>query len=516
MSNKKHQLFIKQKSFYSLLILFILLSFALFLRTFNLNREFSGDETILIGISQLKLEEIIPTLKQKDVYPPLTYLLVHHLMQFNSSTTWIRLYFVLFGLGTCLLIYLITKEYLNKKLARFALLLAVFSPLLIFASQYVRSYIDSTFWMLLTSLFMLKIIKAQDKLVNWAGYIISAALSLYTFYFSALLIFTQSIFVTIFKYKDKKLILKWYISLFIVGLMFLPWLFSAIAQFNNASSIDFDWYSKGFNFGALRFGMYTRNLFSLIGFDPYFMIFPGGITAHFNKLFLAIGVSLCFCLFIIFLYTCFNYLQDKFFGNKVMVWYPFFLIFVPVIISWVCSGLFNTLPNARYLVTFHAFFLILITVFIHRIWKKRPSFGIILSFLIFSIFLFRITYSVSSEFDTRGAISFLKENLIEQDCVVCVKSCPPKNEIINLIQLGDYLELKEDGSSFKFKSEKDWEAAKLSLSPFRRVWFYRIYSNVEIFGGNQVVDNLLKEQGYNPVNITKFKNIIDVIEYEKY
>ena len=106
-------------------------------------------------------------------------------MKISTSTSWIRFYFVLFGVGVCVLIYLIAREYFNEKLANIALLIAAFSPLLIFASQYVRSYMDSAFWMLLSCLMMLRILKGKESIFNWAGYVISCVLSIYTFYFSA-------------------------------------------------------------------------------------------------------------------------------------------------------------------------------------------------------------------------------------------------------------------------------------------------------------------------------------------
>ena len=83
-------------------------------------------------------------------------------MRLVGSGFWVRGYFVLFGIGVCWLVYLIAKEYLDERLGRISLLLSVFSPLMIFTSQYARSYIDSAFWMLLSVLFMLKIIKGTS------------------------------------------------------------------------------------------------------------------------------------------------------------------------------------------------------------------------------------------------------------------------------------------------------------------------------------------------------------------
>ena len=171
----------KKHPYKTLLIVLLLLGVALGLRTLNIDREFSGDETATMSIASVKQHLIVAELKKQEINPPATYFLLSCWMKVSKSESWIRLYFVLFGMGGCLLIYLIAREYLNEKLAKIALLIAAFSPLLIFASQYVRSYMDSAFWMLLSCLMMLKILKGKESIFIWVGYIISCVLSLYTF-----------------------------------------------------------------------------------------------------------------------------------------------------------------------------------------------------------------------------------------------------------------------------------------------------------------------------------------------
>ena len=510
-------LFKKQKFHSSLLILLILLVTASFLRTLNLNKEFNGDETILVERMKLDFNQMVTTIKQKDVYPPLTYILVYHWMKINRSIVWIRLYFVFFGVGVCLLIYLLGKEYLGLKSARIALLLATFSPLLIYASQYARSYIDSAFWMLLSSLFMLKIVKRKDRLVNWAGYIISAALSLYTFYFSALLILAQLIYVTIFKSKDKKFILKWYFAVLMTGLIFAPWLPSALRQFNNASSIVYDWSSKGFNLGPFRFGLYTRNIVALVGLDPYFMYFRQEISKYFSRPILIICVLLCFSGFIYFLYLSLQYLKIKFQQDKALIWFFFFITFIPLLVSWALAGFLNTLPNARYLVAFHAFFLISISILIYNLWEKSALKGIICIAFILTIFTFRIPGAISSEFDTKKAISFLESKLSANDCLICIR-CPSEkiasNITASIINIKNYLKLNEKSSEYIVLFPDQWKRLKQKTSTFKTIWFYRVYGNVEVFGANRILDDWLKNEGYEIEAVKKFKNI-DIIAYEK-
>jgi len=362
---------------------------------------------------------------------------------------------------------------------------------------------------------MLKIIKSKSTLINWSGYIITTTLSLYTFYFSVLFLFSQFLFVSVFYWREKKILLKWYIAFAFIGLIFLPWAPSAFKQFQNASSIVYNWSDKGINLGSLRLGLYTRNLSSIAGFDPYFMVYPGGISAHFTKPILAALIAGGFSSFLFILFISFNYLKKRFSSNAELIWFPIFIIFIPVIISWLCAQLFNTLPNAKYFVALHAFFLILMAVFINNLWNIRPLFGIIIIVLILGIFSLRIPHSISSEFDRKGALSFLEKNMSERDCIICVLSCPSGNKIINVIQLKDYLVLNENGSKYMIVSQSRWEKVMQKLQNFEKIWFYRLHGNVEIFGANQIVDNYLRQQGYSTGKINKFKNI-DIIDYKKF
>lgn len=507
----------KQKFHNSLLILLLLLVTASFLRTLNLNKEFSGDETILAERMKLDFNQMVTTIKQKDVYPPLTYILVYHWMKINRSIVWIRFYFVFFGVGVCLLIYLLGKEYLNIRFARIALILAIFSPLLIYASQYARSYADSAFWMLLSSLYMLKIVKGKDKLANWVGYIISAALSLYTFYFSSLLIFAQLIYVTIFKSKKKKFILKWYFAVFLIGLIFAPWLPSALEQFNNASSIVYDWSSKGLNMGPLRFGLYARNIFALVGFDPYFMYFRHDISKIFSRPILIICVFLCFSGFIYFLYIYLRYLKIKSQQDKALIWFFFFITFIPLLVSWALAGFLNILPHARYFVAFHAFFLISISILIYNLWEKTPLKGIICIAFILTIFTFRIPGAISSDFGTKKAISYIERKLSENDCLICIHCPSGKTARIiatNIINIKNYFKFNKEKSEYVVLFPDQWRRLKQKISTCKTVWFYRVYGNVEVFGANRILDDWLKNEGYKIESIKKFKNI-DIIAYEK-
>lgn len=492
----------------------LLLGVAVFFRMLNINKSFSGDETILIGMSGQDLCRIIPSLLKTDVYPPLTYILVHYFMKISSAVFFIRLYFVIFGIGCCVLIYALAKELMGKKGAFIALGLATASPLLIFASQYARSYIDSAFWMLFSSLFMLKIIKGDDRLPNWIGYVLTSAAGLYTFYFSTLLLVTQVLFITIFKWGRGKVLAKWYFSFSAIALIFFPWAGTAIRQLHNASSLIYDWSGKGLNLGGLRLGMYARNLAAMLGFDPYFMVYAEGIHKHYPKAVLVMTAAALITAFILLFRYYIRMIGREYPGRRDLSWFIPSLAIGPVVLSWTIAGALNTLPNGKYLVAFHAIFLIMVAAVIYNLLKKRPFMGMLLLGCIAAIFILRLPQAVSPEFDSAAAYKFAKNNIIAGEPLICVRSLPEGPGKFNIVSMGSYLVMGGNGSRYMPISASIWDEPAKRIAPYKRIWFYRVYGNAEIFGANSMVEAWLLENGFQRVKVNKFKNI-DIEEYEK-
>ena len=508
---------LKRKIYASLAIVIFLVALAFCLRILNIDKEFTGDEQTLVSISKLPLHGLLSELKQREVYPPLTYILFHYWLVLNQSAGWLRLYFILFGIGTCILIYMIAGEYLGDRCARIALALSAFSPLLIFISQVSRSYSDSAFWMLLSAFFMLKIVKGEDNIYSRTGYVAAAAISIYTFYFSALFICIQLIFFLIFQPKKWRYFGKTLLTAFAIAAIFLPWIPSALGQFRNTSSIVYDWSDKGFNLGPFRFGLYARNMISLIGLDPSFMIFQGGVTKHFSKFLLAGVVFSTFILGSAFLYHCYRYLKSAFPGpsEKPLIWFPFFLSLGPLIMSWLTAGTLNVLPNARYLVAPHALFLLLISVFVCSIWLKGRRYGMITLSLILLIFATRIPYAVSPEIDYRGSTRFLSEHLPGTACLICIGDCPALPGKSNLVVVeGKYVIMNERKSGYLPLPEEGLMSFKDKIRPFYSAWLYKVYGHYEVFGLYDQIDRLLKESGYKSIATVHFQNV-DIVQYKK-
>ena len=494
----------------------ILLGLAFLLRICNIGKEFSGDENLLIGMARLDFSQMLSELIHKDAYPPLTYAILNFWLRLNSSTVWARTYFLLFGVGVCIVIYMLAREYLGEKYARLSLSLASFSPLLIFASQYTRSYIDSSFWMMVSSFCILKIVKARAGRLYWAAYTISAVLSLYTFYFSALLLCAHFLFLALFKWNNKKLILQWLVSAVCVGIFYLPWVPSALRQFDNMTYFHYNWAGLGYSVGSLRIGLFTRNLFSLFGFDPYFFVFQGGVAAYLSAIALFFVAVASFTAVGLFLRACLVYLKRKFNDDKPLVWFPFCVTFLPLLIFWIIAMLMHVLPNARYLISLHTSFLLLLSVYLLSLMeiKKTRWAGVILLTFILLIFTVRIPAAISSEFEHAKAQTLLLKEAGQDDCFVCVSSCPPEVNTRAMIKIAPYLKLNDEKTKYYIADEPSRMALNDSLGSCRIIWFYRVYGNMELFGANELCDDWLKGQGYHYLKAAQFKNI-DLIKYAR-
>ncbi len=491
----------------------LLLAAGFFFRAQNLGRALTGDESLLFEISNLPLKDIVPMLLQIEAYPPLSYFLLHFWMFFSKSLIWGKLYFVLFGMGNCILVYLIVKEYIDEKAGRLALILSIFSPLLVFSSQFFRSYADYTFWMLLSCLFLLKIIKGKAGSVIYLGYIISVLLGLYTFYWTAGPIFLAQIILLVFSGEIKKDIRKFLVSISAVIIGFLPWLLLIPEQLGNASMTFFDWSAKGFNVGGLKIGLFTRNIFSLLGFDPYFFVYQGGVTRFFNKWVLLFFIAVFALLFIFLILKVYHNLKGMF-KNKALVFFPFVIVFIPLLIFWSAIYIFNTLPNAKYFSFFHAMFLIFYVIIINMLWRKNRVIGIITTFIIIIIFTARIPVAVSSEMDSKGASKYLADNMKKGEVVIYFKSFVDNEDDFTFISLNDYIVFDKVRSEYIFKNEQSIEDLGGLFAANNSIWFFKAFGNNDIFKANERIDGLLKKRGFK-VNVVKAFRNIEVIKYEK-
>lgn len=494
----------------NIIIFLLLISLAIILRSLNLERGFFGDEAVTLLSASANFDDVVPNLIKYDAHPPLTSILLNFWMNISREEIFIRYYFILFGVGVLFLIYITAYEYANcnNSFALFVLFLSAISPMLISMSQFIRNYIDSAFWLLLSNYFLLLIIRRKDRMGIWAGYFISTLLSVYAFYFSVFIIFSQCIYVFIYRFKQKDLLKKWILCQGGVVLLFLPWLPSACNQLSNAhSSRTIDWSKFGFKLAGLDLGVYARNISALFGFDHFFMVYPEGIRAHFGLApLLFIVVSAFFGLILLILFTL-KWLKKEFAQDCASVWFLPCLSILPVLLTWLSAKFTKSLPNARYLLAPHAIFLILVSYCFWQLLCHYRKIGIILLSLFILTYALRVPAAITPLYEGKKVLAYLEKEAIPGDCIIMVDSLPGRAKLrIPAFNIEDYLgKLIPDQG--RVSSDADLIKIREIIRPFKRIWFIRCYGNSEIFGLNQRAYDSLVFSGSNQISSSEYNNI---------
>lgn len=496
------------------ILFFIVLFIAIGLRLFYLDKGYNSDEGWLLKAAALDTEKLIPFLGEgRSVYPPLSPFLLHLWIKLGNSEVWVRSYFVLFGVALCGLVYFLGKSYLDERFGLIAFLIAAFSPLLIWSSQFIRSYIDSAFWAVLSTYFMLKLLDGKNFLRFSLGYIFASSAALYSSYLNVLILISQSIFILIFYLKDLKFLKKWIILQAFVIIIFIPCLVLLLKQAKLATAIDPKWSERGFQILGLNIGYYARSIAALFGIDPNFLT-AYSLTQKLSKYALLGLAALSFCIISWIFVTALQNL-GKILKDRRRVWF-FPLISISALILYdTLVEVMNFPLQTEYFVPQHVLFLFVLSALVYpsrRVVKVNP----LALALISVIFILRFQDAVKPEFETKRAYNYLANNVSTSDCLLMVRNT---NRYIDLkafnaeIMYG-YIKKDSDADYYRPLDENAKAALSNVKEKYKNIWFYRAYGNDEILGANRLIMNWLQENGYVIESVQKFKRI-DLVRYKR-
>ena len=200
-------------------MIIIILVAALILRLWNLNQSLWLDE----AAQAIESSQTIPVIwghMQADFHPPLFNLLLHFWQSLGTSEWTMRVLPLLFGLGSIMVIYFLTKELFGKKVAQIAALLLAINPFHIYYSQELRSYIIDSFFAVLATYFFWR--SLHDSRKWWLGFCLSMAAFFYTSYFAVFLLLAFGLFLL--SQKDYRFAIRnFLIAAVVAGMLFLPW-----------------------------------------------------------------------------------------------------------------------------------------------------------------------------------------------------------------------------------------------------------------------------------------------------
>ena len=249
----------------------------------------------------------------RDTSPPLYYLILHTWMKiFGTSEIAIRSLSFLFFLGIVITVYFIGKHlFWDKKTGILAALLAFTNPFLFQYAFEGRMYAILALTSTLSIYFFIK--------RNRLGFILASAAALYSHHFSIFVIIFEGLWrLAEVRRESIKQILYNFIDFFIIGLLYLPWLYPLYYQTSLVGS--------GFWLGKPTWETFIETVLKFI---------VGAGQEDFRLL---------ACLAVILTLMLKNWLKDKKRSLFLLGWF-----FVPLILTFLVSQVFQSIFFDRYM-----------------------------------------------------------------------------------------------------------------------------------------------------------------------
>jgi len=214
--------------------LLLILALALFLRLHDLTRESLWlDEGYSVSLSHSGLLDIVNG-TAADVHPPLYYFLLHYWMKlFGDSETAVRMPSVLIGVLSVAMIYLVAKRLFDSHVGFLAALLLAISSFHVQYSQETRMYGLLTLLTLSSMYCLIDLIENRSK-ISLIGYVLFAALALYTQIYGMFVLGAQNLYVlSLLLFNRDRIKLKfwqWIAIQLAIVVLYIPWVPYLIKQ----------------------------------------------------------------------------------------------------------------------------------------------------------------------------------------------------------------------------------------------------------------------------------------------
>ncbi|MBS3751866.1 MAG: glycosyltransferase family 39 protein [Anaerolineales bacterium] len=171
-----------------------------------------------------------------DVHPPGYYLSFWGWMRiFPKSILSARLFSVVFGLASVLVIYLVGTELFSKKVGYTAAGLMAVAPFHVHYSQEIRMYSMLGFFLLLATYSMLKAI-SKEKWFWWVSFALSSTLAQYTH--NLAIIYLVLLALSPLFFRKKKFLIHTFVASLGSLLLYIPWLSHLLSQFSKITNIN--------------------------------------------------------------------------------------------------------------------------------------------------------------------------------------------------------------------------------------------------------------------------------------
>jgi uncharacterized membrane protein len=194
------------------------------------------DEGVSIHLAQKSLAALTAH-TAGDIHPPFYYYLLHFWIRAAGSSEFaVAFLSLIFGLFLVPLVYRIGRHLCNPMVGSLAALLVAISPYNLWYSQEMRMYTLGASLGLVSLYSLLRLLASAEGKVYWVGYILSAALGLYTLYYFAFLLVFLNLFILSWWLWGRRqgggtlVPWHWVLAQLAVFLLYLPWLPIALHQ----------------------------------------------------------------------------------------------------------------------------------------------------------------------------------------------------------------------------------------------------------------------------------------------
>ena len=332
---------------------------------------------------------------------------------FGISEFSLRFFSAIFGTLSIFMVFLVAKELTNRKVALLSALIFSLSMINIQFSQEARVYSFLTF-IALSSIYFLIMSLKTGKLVYLSVYAILNIIGLNSHFVFIFFVFFQALYILLMFKFYPKYAKKVLIALFIVGLLFLPWVPRLLNQGEGAGTFldkpSFGSVVKigvGFNTWIYPSTNLKENINSrdFLNFSVYDVVLIGSIVL----LVAIISIS-----FIIGIIKNQSFIEKKW-VILLILW--FLIPFLSELILSIIHPTATLFGPIRYLIYSTPAYIIFVSMGISRL-NKNYTKAIVILLIILSMPAL-ISYYVNFDKDQwREAILFMKENLKDDDIIL--------------------------------------------------------------------------------------------------
>lgn len=189
-----------------------------------------GDEGYTARTVQGSLQSVVDAVAWEG-YPPIYYVGIWFWRKFAGDSEFaLRFPSVIFAVLSVAMLYPLGTRMMNSRVGLTAAGLMAISPFLVLHGRMARYYSLLLLLSLMTYWFFNQLFKRPDTMANWAGYILTSTLLMYTHYLAAAVLAAQAVVALARVRRHGQFVLGLIASQVAVVLLFSPWLGVMIQQ----------------------------------------------------------------------------------------------------------------------------------------------------------------------------------------------------------------------------------------------------------------------------------------------